>query len=64
MPASAINHHHRASPLEIFRERCEARALLVANGHMPLIEAVDGLQESAAAQGLLKRYGKTKFSGS
>jgi hypothetical protein len=48
----------KASPLEIFRERCEARAMLVANGHMPLIEAVDQLQEAAAAQGLVARHGQ------
>jgi hypothetical protein len=58
--AIPTKHHESAtaSPIEIFRERCEARAMLVANGHMSLIEAVDGLQESAAAQGLLKRYGQ------
>jgi hypothetical protein len=66
MPASAAIDHHqsaqsnklldlpKASPLEIFRERCEARCLLVSNGLMSLQDAVDGLQESAAAQGLLK----------
>jgi hypothetical protein len=61
-PASAaINHHQTAKPpdrLEIFRERCEARAVLVSNGLMPLQDAVDGLQESAAAQGLLKELGQ------
>jgi hypothetical protein len=50
-----------ASAIEIFRERCEARAVLVANGVMPLIEAVDGLQKSAAAQGLLKQYGQDEI---
>jgi hypothetical protein len=54
-----IDHHEnaKASPLEIFRERCEARCLLVSNGLMTLHDAVDGLQESAAAQGLLKEFG-------
>ena len=47
-----------ASALEIFRERAEARAVLCANGLMDLQDAVDGLQESAAAQGLLKQYGQ------
>jgi hypothetical protein len=47
-----------ATALEIFRERCEARAVLVANGLMDLQTAVDGLQEVAAAQGLLKEFGQ------
>jgi hypothetical protein len=56
--AAAINRQSaKASALEIFRERTEARATLVHNGHMSLIEAVDGLQEAAAAQGLLKEFG-------
>jgi hypothetical protein len=60
--ARKIDHHGvTTSPIEIFRERCEARAVLVGNGLMPLIEAVDGLQESAAAQGLLKRYGQDEI---
>jgi hypothetical protein len=57
--ARQIDHQSaKPAPIEIFRERCEARVLLCANGHMSLIEAVDGLQEAAAAQGLLKRYGQ------
>jgi hypothetical protein len=60
MTAAAIDHRHsaKASPIEIFRERCEARATLVANGLMDLQDAVDGLQESAVAQGLLKEFGQ------
>jgi hypothetical protein len=63
-PASAaINQHQAAktSPIEIFRERCEARCLLVSNGLMTLQDAVDGMQEAAAAQGLLKRYGQDEI---
>jgi hypothetical protein len=55
---------HRAAPasaLEIFRERCEARVLLCANGYLDLQTAVDQLQESAAAQGLLKQYGQDEI---
>jgi hypothetical protein len=48
----------KPAPIEVFRERCEARCLLVANGLMTLQDAVDGLQESAAAQGLIKQYGQ------
>jgi hypothetical protein len=51
----------KASPLEIFRERCEARAVLVANGLMTLQDAVDGMQETAAAQGLLRQYGQDEI---
>jgi hypothetical protein len=56
--AAPINPSAKASPLEVFRERAEARAMLVANGHMPLIEAVDTLQAAAEAQGLVARYGQ------
>jgi hypothetical protein len=40
-----IDHHEsaKASPIEIFRERCEARATLVANGYLDLQTAVDEL---------------------
>jgi hypothetical protein len=51
----------KASPIEIFRERCEARCLLVSNGLMTLQDAVDGLQEAAAAQGLLKEFGQDEI---
>jgi hypothetical protein len=61
MTAPAIKHHQRASPLEIFRERAEARCLLVGHGLMTLQTAVDELQESAVRQGLVKRTAKTRF---
>jgi hypothetical protein len=48
----------KPDPIEIFRERAEARCLLVSNGLMTLQDAVDGLQEAAAAQGLLKEFGQ------
>ncbi len=58
--AAAIDHHQSAKPdpLVVFRERAEARCLLVHNGLMDLQDAVDGLQESAATQGLLKEFGQ------
>ena len=59
--AAAINESAKADALEVFRARCEARAVLVANGLMELQTAVDGLQEAAAAQGLLKRYGQDEI---
>jgi hypothetical protein len=61
--ARKIDHHEsaKASAIEIFRERAEARAMLVSSGLMPLQDAVDGLQESAVAQGLLQRYGQDEI---
>jgi hypothetical protein len=58
--SAAINNHQSAKPdpLVVFRERCEARVLLCANGLMTLQDAVDQLQESAVAQGLVARYGQ------
>jgi hypothetical protein len=55
-----IDHHEsaKASPIDVFRERAEARCLLVCTGLMTLQDAVDGLQEAAAAQGLLKEFGQ------
>jgi len=43
--------------MDTFRERCEARAILVANHQMSLAEAVDGLWTAALAYGLVSRLG-------
>jgi hypothetical protein len=61
--APAIDHRQSTKPdlLLVFRVRAEARADLVANGYMDLQTAVDGLQEAAAAQGLLKQYGQDEI---
>ena len=60
--AAAIDHQTaKPDPLVVFRERCEARCLLVHNGLMTLQDAVDGMQESAAAQGLLKQFGQDEI---
>jgi hypothetical protein len=61
--ASAAINHQSTKPdlLDVFRARAEARCLLVANGLMDLQTAVDGLQESAAAQGLLKEFGQDEI---
>jgi hypothetical protein len=56
--AAAIDHQRL---LEIFRERCEARAHLCANGLHDLQDSVDVLQESAAAQGLVALYGQDEI---
>jgi hypothetical protein len=50
----------QASPsklLAIFRERCEAQALLVAEGMRPLQDAVDQFQQAAVDQGLVDHFG-------
>jgi hypothetical protein len=47
--------------IDVFRERAEARCLLVANGLMDLQDAVDGMQEAAVAQGLLKEFGQDEI---
>jgi hypothetical protein len=44
--------------LPIFRERCEARAILVEACAMDLADAVDGLQDAAAAYGLVEAMGQ------
>jgi hypothetical protein len=60
--AAAINHQSaKADLLEVFLARAEARACLVAKGLMTLQDAVDGLQEAAAAQGLVARYGQDEI---
>ena len=59
--AQRVGHVESAKALQIFRERAEARCLLVANGLMTLQDAVDGLQESAVAQGLLKQFGQDEI---
>ena len=57
--AQTIDHQTaKPDPLEIFRERAEARATLCANGIMTLQEAVDTLQAAAEAQGLVRRHGQ------
>lgn len=51
----------RPSPLAVFSERASARATLVAGSLMDLQTAVDGLQEVAAAQGLIAQYGQDEI---
>jgi hypothetical protein len=61
--AAAIDHHQsaKADPLEVFRERCEARAQLVAHGLHSLQDTVDALQAAAETQGLVKRHGQDEI---
>jgi hypothetical protein len=45
-------------PCEVFRARCEARALLYVAGELDLHEAVDVLQAHAIASGLVPQIGQ------
>ena len=44
--------------IEVFRERCEARAILVEACLFDLQDAVDGFQEAAVASGLVEEVGE------
>ena len=46
------------SSLDVFRERCEARAILVEACVYHLQDAVDGLQEYAERSGLIDEIGQ------
>jgi hypothetical protein len=61
MQSAATAIDTRASPIEVFRERAEARAMLVANGLLDLQTAVDEMQETAAAKGLLEQHGQDQI---
>jgi hypothetical protein len=54
--------HQTAKPeaILVFRERCEARAQLVAHGLHNLQDTVDTLQAAAEEQGLVARYGQDR----
>jgi hypothetical protein len=58
-----IDHHEtaKASPIEIFRERCEARAMLVANGYLDFQITIDELQEVAVSQRLVATHGQDEI---
>jgi hypothetical protein len=43
--------------LDIFRERCEAKALLVEYGDLAFLDAVDALQADAEFDGLIDQFG-------
>jgi hypothetical protein len=48
------------APLLIFRERCEARAIMVAVGMLTLQDAVDSLQRIALSRDLVDHYGQDR----
>jgi hypothetical protein len=47
----------RPAPLDVLRERAEAKAVLIANGYLDLQSAVDELWEAAERAGLVKTLG-------
>ncbi len=61
MTAAATKQHQSASPLEIFRERCEARAMLIGHGLHGLQDSVDTLQSAAKSQGLVAEFGQDEI---
>jgi hypothetical protein len=56
--AARIEAPPRADPVAVFVARCEARALLWQAGELELHDAVDELQASAAASGLVDQLGQ------
>jgi hypothetical protein len=56
--AAAPTKDTRVPAIDAFRARCEARAWLVAAGEMSLHEAVDELQASAVASGIVDAIGQ------
>lgn len=46
--------------IEVFRERCQARALLWALGELSMPEAVDALHEWSVGRGLVRELGQDK----
>ncbi len=63
--AAAINQHQAAkpSPIVVFRERAEAKVLLIANGYQDLQSAVDDLWAAAERDGLVKSFGADAIQG-
>jgi hypothetical protein len=53
----------RPDPVDVFRERCEARALLVECCELSLHDAVDGLQADAERDGLVDMIGQDAVQG-
>jgi hypothetical protein len=47
-------------PMKVFRESCEARAVLVRNGALTVAEAADDLQQLAETHGLIQTVGQDR----
>jgi len=50
--------HVSPHPMDIFCERCEARAYLVEIGDLAFLDAVDALQADAEFDGLIDQFGQ------
>jgi hypothetical protein len=61
MKSAKVNTLRKADPIEAFRARCEARAMLVDVGMLDLREAVDRLQHDAERDGLIERIGQDRI---
>jgi hypothetical protein len=59
MTATATIDHQsaKASPIDVLRERAEAKCLLIANGYQDLQSAVDELWIAAERDGLIDKFG-------
>jgi len=57
--SATIDDHESAKPeaILVFRERAEAKAVLIANGYQDLQSAVDELWHAAERDGLVKTFG-------
>jgi len=58
MTAASRKPAAKLDPVEIFRARSEARALLFAAGELDLHDAVDALQADAMRDGLVDQLGQ------
>lgn len=56
--ASVSQRSAKVPTVDAFRARCEARAWLVAEGELTLPDAVDELQASAMASGIVDAIGQ------
>ena len=65
MPRNEVSRVAQRNPrlIDVFRARSEAQAILVANHHMTLHEAVDGLWSAAERYGLVDLMGADYVQG-
>ena len=61
MNGVALLANRPADTLEVFKERCWAKALLVREGLVDFQDAQDGLQNAAIAYGLVDRFGQDRI---
>lgn len=56
--ARKVSRYAKAPPLDVFRDRCEAQAILAAHGQTDLADAVDALQAAAERTGVIAAIGQ------